>query len=364
MKRHRKKVKKYIDTDVYQEAKNRLAHIISTFDTLVVMFSGGKDSLAVLHLLKEVYEEQGVDLKKNPINVVFRDEELIPSVVIDFVQKYYHLSWIKMRYYAVPLYSQKYVLGQTSTYIQWDKDRKHIRKAPDYAIRLEPDDDRVFSQVTMDSFVAKEYLGKIAFVNGIRATESLIRYRASVNKINENYINAPQGNRLGERNVRLCKPIYDWEEDDVFKYFYEKKIEYCSVYDLQMWNGDQFRVATPIHQEAAKTFFRLKTLDPVLYSQVIDLFPEMLVQERYYKEFNRDSIKEKYAGSLKTVLQYIKENILDPKQKHEAYENFKSCVKLHNHDPKAYPTEHILQHFIGGGYKRIIMPLNTEQQRK
>lgn len=358
MKKHRVKVKKYIETNVYDEAKSRIRHIIDSFDTLVVMFSGGKDSLAVLHLVKEVYEEYGV----KEVNVVFRDEELIPQCVIDFIDKYSKLDWVNMNYYAVPLYSQKFVLGETSTYIQWDKNRKHIRTPPDYAITLEDGDERVFSQDTMDSYVSASYSGKIAFVNGIRATESLIRYRSSVNKMNENYINATKGNKSSERNVRLCKPIFDWEENDVFKYFYEEEIEYCSIYDLQMWNGDQFRVATPIHQEAAKTFHRLKTLDPVLYSQVIELFPEMIVQERYYKELDRDAVKRKYGGSLELILSYIKDTITDPKQKHEAYINFKAAASLHQYAPEAYPLKHILNHFVGGGYKRIIMPLPQGQR--
>ena len=34
MKQHRKKLKKYIDVNVYDEAKNRIRHVINTFDTL------------------------------------------------------------------------------------------------------------------------------------------------------------------------------------------------------------------------------------------------------------------------------------------------------------------------------------------
>ncbi len=57
-------------------------HIINTFDKIFVCFSGGKDSLAVLHLVKEVYQELGINEK---INVIFRDEEVIPDDIIDFV---------------------------------------------------------------------------------------------------------------------------------------------------------------------------------------------------------------------------------------------------------------------------------------
>lgn len=355
MAKTRKKVRVYIDTNVYDEAINRINHIFNTFDTVVVMFSGGKDSLAALHLVKQISEERGID----KVNVVFRDEELIPQVVIDFVDKYFHMDWIDMKYFCVPLYSQKFVLGKTQTYVQWDKTRKHIRPMPDYAIKTEADDGRIFSQDSMDDYTASFYTGKIAFINGIRSSESLIRYASCMNKLNENYINETKSKIA---NVRFCKPIFDWEENDVFKYFMEADIPYCSIYDWQMWNGDQFRVATPIHQEAAKRFNKLRTLDPNLYSQVIDIFPEMIVQERYYKELDRDAVKDQYGKDMHSVLEYIKDYITDPKQKHEAYKMFKKTVVANRNDPEAYPVHHVLTYFITGAYKRDLLPLNTEEK--
>ena len=343
----RKKVRKFIDANVYEEAINRIHHIYDTFDTIVVLFSGGKDSLATLHLVKEVAEARNLRM---PINVIFRDEELINEVVVDFVNQYRKLEWVSMNYFAVPMYSQKYVLGTNTTYVQWDKSRKHIRPIPKHAIQTTDADGRVFSQTKMDSYMSTFYKGKIAFVNGIRSSESLTRYASCMAKLNENYINDTKANTP---NVRLCKPIFDWQEDDVFKYFYDNKIEYCNIYDWQMWNSESLRVATPVHAENAKRFYKLRTLDPTLYEQIIDVFPDMIVQDRYAKEFDSTKIKKLYDKDLQSVLRWIKIYVADPKQKHEAYYRFK--------DPTGYSVEHILNYFMSGAYKRRIIPLSKKE---
>jgi predicted phosphoadenosine phosphosulfate sulfurtransferase len=95
-----------------------------------------------------------------------------------------------MVWFTVPLASSKYVLGVVRSYVQWDPARAWVRPKPEWGESLAPGDDRVFDQYTMDAFTAQRYRGKIAFLTGIRAAESLIRFRACVNKLNENYINA------------------------------------------------------------------------------------------------------------------------------------------------------------------------------
>lgn len=344
------RIKRYIDKDVLTAAKERINHLIDAFDTLAVMFSGGKDSLAVLHLLKEVYDERGIT---KPVNVVFRDEELIPMEVIDFVEKYRHEPWIKMIWFAVPLKSTKYVLGVCHNYIQWDTGRKHVRDVPEWAVTLEPGDDRVFDQYSMDSFTATFYKGKVAFLTGIRSSESIMRFRACVNKLNENYINAVDSTD----RVKLCKPIYDWEENDVFKYFFDRDIPYCTIYDSQMWAGQGMRVSTPLHAESAKRFDKLRESAPELYARVVEIFPEMLAHERYYGELDRDAVKQRYGQTYEGVRAWIEENINDEIQYRKAVERYESVMKRAVKTPDSYPPKHLLNAFMSGAYKREILPV-------
>ena len=352
-------LKYYIDNDVYTEAKNRIKHVINTFDKIFVSFSGGKDSLVVLRLCEEVYEELGITKK---LNVIFRDEELIPDDVIDFVTAEYNSGKHNFYYYAVPLKSHKFILGQSLEYIQWDTNREWVRPKPEFAITLEEGDNRVFDQHSMDEFVTAGHKGKIAILTGIRADESLVRLRAAINKKNENYINATD-----VHNVKLVKPIFDWTQDDVFLYFYKRQIKYCVIYDNQMLNGEALRVSTPLHAQSAKNFHKLKTVYPNFYQQIVNIFPEMLLQDRYWKQFDRQGIMYQYEHSWDGIIQYINDNLegkdaaLAKKRVFEAKQMRENRMARGEglHNLGGYPILYVFKSILGGNYNKTLQANGT-----
>ena len=160
---------KYIDSDGLTEARKRIHHLFDTHDTIVVGFSGGKDSLAVLHRVHDIQLERGIT---SPVKVWFYDEELIPDQVIDFVNEYRQLDWVDMVWLCVPLKSSKFILGDNHEYIQWDPDRRHVRQMPAWATTLAdlgiPAGTAAgLTQYGMNLLEARLFRGKIAHLTGI-----------------------------------------------------------------------------------------------------------------------------------------------------------------------------------------------------
>lgn len=345
----------YFDKNVYEQAKERIKFILTMFDHVFVSFSGGKDSLVVLELVLEVYAELGI---KKKVNVIFRDEELIPDDVIQMVTNYYHDPRIDMKYYAVPMKSRMFMLGETIPYIQWDPNREHARKKPDFAITKLHPDGLPLVQHEMNPLIYRGYKGSIAVLNGIRGDESLMRFNACMAKKGKfNYIN-----KDAAKNVSFCKPIFDWSEKDVFRYFYERGIKYCDIYDKEMYAKAPLRVSTPLHAQAFSYLTRLKEMYPVFFDQLCKVFPEVIPHTRYWGDVDRFGAIARYPKSFDGIRAYIEENIDNPDSRAIAIEALdkvqvqKDSNRRAGRYPKGecwgFPLQYVWKKIIKGDYVR------------
>lgn len=342
--------KKFLEVDVLQAAKERVGHIFDTFDKVIVMFSGGKDSLVCLHLIKDEAEKRG----NKKVTVVFRDEELIPDCVINFVASFRNLDWVDLHWFCYPMMNEKFILGQRIDVVQWGEGREWIRQKPEFAINAPDGNYKPVTQHEMDAIISEPYKGKVAFVTGIRAAESLIRYRSVVNKLNENYICASSTDK-----VKLAKPIYDWEENDVLKFFHDRQIAYCPIYDFQHLDQSALRVATPLHAEAAKDLGKWRRIDPDFYMRLVRAFPEMQIQERYWHDYDRNKEVNKWDQSWKGCEDFIASKMTG-EQARMALDRLREFKTMAVNQPESYTPHQLLKFLSSGNVERTTWGKRTQ----
>lgn len=363
----------YYDMDVLTAAKERIKHCLLTFDRCAVSYSGGKDSNVVMNLVRLVMDEMGWT---QPLDIVFQDEELIPDDVIEHVQSLRDQpDRYTLHYVAVPLRSTFFYLGEHIPYVQWDENRQHVRPKPEWAItHLHPKNEPIDQQEIQAYLnVRLGWKGRIALFNGLRAQESLKRFRSCTLTKNEyNYIAKDAG---GSKNIWFVKPIYDWSTLDVFRFFYDFNVTYCKIYDMEMFAGtpdSELRVSTPLHEKSYRYMRRLRTMYPTFFSQLCDIFPGLAAHERYWGDFDRYSIIKKYPKSYAGILQYIEDTVTNPKNKALAIKAIRSSWTSKENNRRlgkfadeasgrcfGYPLLHVFQTVIRGVYLDGNIPLHS-----
>jgi predicted phosphoadenosine phosphosulfate sulfurtransferase len=293
--------KQFTDVDVLTAARKRFDAICNRYDDGWVAFSGGKDSLTCLHLMKEARDRAGL---RGPVKVMFLDEELLPDSVINFVAEYRLKDWVELYWYVYPWKSNKYILGKVVEYTQWDPGREHVRQPPAWGIFPRPGQNGPFTQYTMNREMATlaKCRGRIVGINGMRADESMNRFCAASHKIVDNWIHNEAA------DIDTAMPIYDWTENDVMKYLGQEGIRYCPQYDGQLYARQPLRVSTPLHTGSAGHVDQWRKTDPDFFGRVVRVFPEVLLQERYKGELRR-----REEPSLEALEAWIRENVAPEK---------------------------------------------------
>lgn len=267
--------KRVIETDVYTLAKERIHRAYDRFDTIAVMFSGGKDSTACLNLVVEVARERGV----TNVPVHHFDEEAIPYETEQYVRRSIEIPEVDMHWWCIPIRHRNACSTKHPWWFPWapeDRD-KWVRPLPPEAItELEgyPEDPEKRLTVPQINGLIFDPLkhGNVGIVMGIRADESLTRTRAILNsqsREDTHIIKFDEGTAQG--NIYKVYPVYDWNTQDIWtapkKYGWDWNTAYDVMDKAGIKPNDQ-RCAPPYGEEPMRGLHQFKECFP-------DIWPRM-----------------------------------------------------------------------------------------
>ena len=336
----------FLDASCVDAARERIRHVYDTFDTVCVQFSGGKDSTAVLYLAKEVHEERGL----GPVKVIFRDEEMVSPAVVRFVEKVRNYDWVDMEWYCLPQGQEVWVLGQREYVLLWSTMRQQegrlVREMPPWAIRAEHFglDPSKPCPKKIDHYTMQGKNGRTAFLTGVRANESMVRYRSCVQKLHENYIVSPY-TLPKSVPLKFAKVIYDWTTNDVMKFIIEEQnAEYCEYYDYADMTKSNARVGIPLHSIAARRLNDVINTEPEFFDDLVRCFPQIDAQRRYWEFFDIETLIAEYAtNGWDGVRMCIDENMLTPGMAKSAMTYAAAFRKKQAVDPFGFPIEYLIR---------------------
>lgn len=268
--------KRYIEKNVYESAKERISFIFNEFDNICVSFSGGKDSGVVLNLAIEEARK-----RKRKIGVVFIDLEAWYKKTEEFINRmiFNNLDVLEPYWICLPMKSDNSLSYFEPFWIWWERGKEDIWVRPmpqnEYVINLNNNKlDFYKENMTFEDFVKEfgNWYGKgkkTACLLGIRANESLNRYRAIVmdktKYKNKNY------STLVKNETYNFYPIYDWTVDDIWTYNGKFEKDYNHLYDLFYKAGIsiyKMRVDEPFGDTCKAGLNMFKVIEPETWFRV------------------------------------------------------------------------------------------------
>lgn len=283
----------YISEDVVTALHKRIEYIFDEFENIIVSISGGKDSTVLCWTVLHEAHRRG-----RKVGVFFEDEEVVYQSTIEqvtWLMNLYPENTIRL-WFQFPFHltnSTSYKEGQL---ICWEPGKHDIWMRPKvpYSIQHVPwdkskttirDKEKGFGFYdVIDNFEASR--PHTAFLVGLRATESMNRFRAVAK--NPGYKDCFWCTRIKKAEGSASfYPLYDWNFHDIWKYIYDNKIRYSKIYDYEWKKGmkmQEIRVSSLIHEKSFKALVELPEFEPKTYDRLLKRIEGIEVGHLYGKD--------------------------------------------------------------------------------
>jgi len=269
-------MKHYRDLSVLEASRERISKVFDDFEKIVVSFSGGKDSSTLLHLVSDEARKRDrriavmiIDLEAQYEATILHLEEML-----DFYKDVADPYWV-----CLPMSLRNAASNFDPRWKCWDQDKKEIwvRGYPEKCIK-----DASYFPFFQDGMEFEEFVvlfaewysqgTPTANLIGIRADESLNRYRTIASRKKEMFKDLQWTTRVGENSFNAY-PIYDWKTSDIWVYRrHNKERPHNKIYDLMHQAGvapSQQRLCQPYGDDQRRGLWLYHLLEPETWYKVV-----------------------------------------------------------------------------------------------
>lgn len=311
-------VEVYLNETVLEAGRRRTAWLFDEFETIVVNFSGGKDSVVCLQLALEEAEHRG----RLPLKVMFLDQEAEWQTVIDFVRETFADPRIEPYWLQVPFRIFNATSHESDWLVAWEPGKEWMRPKEPNSIH-----DNVFGtdrfKDLFDAFLAWLSPNDPAiFITGVRAEESPSR-RAGLTSY-ETHKGETWGRIISRKRQHFvfC-PIYDWSLTDVWKAIHEGggsggSWPYSAIYDYQYQYGlplSKMRVSNLHHETAIETLFYLQEIEGKTWERAVARIPGINSAGHLKASMQAPKQLPPMFRDWKEYRDHLLENLVDPEKR-------------------------------------------------
>jgi len=266
----------YNSKSVLQASQERISKTFDNFERMYISFSGGKDSSVMTHLILAEAKKRNakvglliIDLEAQYNDTIKHLEEMVET----------YKENIDLHWFCGELLLRNAVSNYQPRWICWDEDKKDIwvRQKPKYASDLLQYDfyhPKMEFEELMVIFGEWYSKGKstAAFI-GIRADESLHRYRAIVSRKDGLMFNDWKWTTKVSSNLFNIYPIYDWRTEDIWVFHGKNRnLIHNRVYDKMLMAGvkiSQQRLCQPYGDDQRRGLWLYHILEPETWYKLI-----------------------------------------------------------------------------------------------
>lgn len=265
-----------LDDNVFNYAKKRVKFTFDNFKKVYLSFSAGKDSTVMFHIVADEARKRNVKFGLLIVDLEGQYKLTIDHIyaMIEEYKDVIDLYWV-----CLPLHLRNAVSVYEPFWLCWDPDVKEdwIRPLPKQSISDENFFPFFKKGMEFEEFVPEfgEWYSQgelTACLVGIRADESLNRYRTIANKTKVSFKNKQYTTKVTE-NVFNVYPIYDWTTEDIWIYHAKNKDKrHNELYELMHKAGlsiHQQRICQPYGDDQRRGLWLFHLIEPETWAKVV-----------------------------------------------------------------------------------------------